>query len=430
MRLSACLASEPPLDMPKAEQAAVPRRHGPDLAGATRRARALLFFIRDKQAAPPTSAQWQRLGEAYNEGDGPADALVAWMQAHGMARSRPLFEKALAEGIAVLPEAPEPLKAFFAHVDQDPPWLDRARVERGVQAGSLSSVTGMRVLRDFGLMAGYQAGGINKTLVVTGALDKGGVARRIAETTQWCLDCTEAKGMERFGDGFKNTVRVRMIHALVRRHVAAHPQWNAAEWGLPINQVDMQATYLGFSAIYLLGQRLMGVILRQQEAEDVMHLWRYTGWLMGVRDEWLCASEQEGRIALYQNLLSQAPPDESSRLLGSALMDEPLSRHYPFAQSLRRRWDKQVHLSIVRLFVGAKGMRSLGLPAHVLPWYPCLFAPMNFLWFAVNRLLPGGFERLRRWGRAGHVAQAKIMFGSARPAILAMSNVKVPSPAP
>ncbi len=407
-----------------------PRRHGIDPVNAARVASPVLkLFIRDKRAAQPSTEQWQRLGQAYHEGDPAADALVQWMQAHGMALARTMFEQALAQGIAAVHGAPQPLRDFFAHVEQTPAWLDRERLGRGVQASYLSGLTGMRILRDLGLMAGYQAGAINKTLVMTGALEKG-VARRIAETTKWRHDCAQPGGMDRFGDGFKNTIRVRMIHALVRRHVAASPKWDAAELGLPINQVDMQATYLGFSTVYLMGQRVMGVILRQQEAEDVMHLWRYIGWVMGVQDQWLCATEQDSRVALYQNLLSQAPADESSQQLGRALMDEPLARHYPRWRRLSGLWNKEVHLSICRLFVGSQGMRDLGLPTRVLPWYPLVFAPLNFVWCGINRLMPGGLARLRRMGAQAQLEQLTIMFGHDRPDILAMSGVKTSAPAP
>src|SRR5690554_7488598 len=91
---------------------------------------------------------------------------------------------------------------------------------------------------------------------------------------------------------------------------------------------------------------------------------------MGVDESLLCNSEQEGRIALYQNVISQAMADDTSRQLGRSLMDQPLGRHYPNMHFLRGHWEKQVHLSIIRLFVGWRGMKDLGLPTWTLPWYP------------------------------------------------------------
>ena len=276
----------------------------------------------------------------------------------------------------------------------------------------------MRALRDLGLMAGYQASAINRTLVLTGAL-KRGPQRRLAETTKWWVDVTQPGGLARFGAGFKTTLQVRLIHAIVRRHVQRLPEWDASYYGLPINQGDMHATYLGFSVIYLIGARALGIPLSQREGAAVMHLWRYTGWLMGLEDQWLHESEQAGRLALYQNLLAQAPPDESSRQLGQALMGEPLLRHYPNLVWLRGRLNHALHLSIARAFIGQAGMRSLGLPAGTLPWYPLLsFAP-RFAWHGLHRLLPGGRARLVRIGLAEQRDYLGTVFGAQAPEIKA-----------
>src|SRR5690554_3036542 len=97
----------------------------------------------------------------------------------------------------------------------------------------------MRVLRDFGLMAGYQASGINQTLVKTGALERG-ATRRVAETTKWWMDCTTVGGLKPGSEGFKTTLKVRLIHAIIRQRLLKQADWNTAQWGVPINQLDMQ----------------------------------------------------------------------------------------------------------------------------------------------------------------------------------------------
>ncbi|MGH8460318.1 MAG: oxygenase MpaB family protein [Stenotrophobium sp.] len=394
---------------------AIPRRHGADPREGRRMAKPVSWLIRGRDPEP-SPEQWQALGEALLEGDPAADRLVTWMHQTGMNAAMPLFERALERGIASVPNAPAALREFFAVVDARPAWVDERLLVEGARVSHISGLTGMRTMRDLALMAGYQASAINRTLVLTGALQRG-AQRRLAETTKWWLDATADDGMARDANGFKTTLRVRLIHALLRKRVAAMPEWDTTELGLPINQADMHATYLGFSVVFLFGQRLMGVPLRQREAEAVMHLWRYIGWLMGVDERWLCLSEMDGRVALYRNLLSQAPPDDSSVQLGRALMDEPLSRHYPRFAWLRGHFERSRHLSICRMFLGAEGMKALGLPRFVLPWYPLLSAPLVATRQGVLRLLPGGRERLIRAGRAAQVDYLKVLFGHSRPDI-------------
>ncbi|HSW12677.1 MAG TPA: oxygenase MpaB family protein, partial [Solimonas sp.] len=352
--------------------------------------------------------------ESLNQGDAAMDRLVAWMSAEGLAKTKPLFDRALAEGIEAITGAPAPLRRFFAEVEARPAWVNPRLLAEGARVCGISGLTGMRVLRDFGLMAGYQASAINRTLVQTGALQKG-AARRVAETTKWWVDVTRPGGMERFAPGWRNTLQVRLIHALVRRHLQQHPQWDTAAHGLPVNQGDMHATYMAFSVIFLFGQRLLGVPLTAREGHAAMHLWKYIGWLMGIDERWLTDDEQAGRIALYRNLLAQAPPDESSRQLGRPLMDEPLQRHYRRYAWLQRRWERALHLSIERAFLGRRGMRALGLPENVLPWYPALtFAP-RLGWHLAQRLLPGGRERLVERGLKAQADYLEVLFGAELP---------------
>ncbi|MFZ5527186.1 MAG: oxygenase MpaB family protein [Pseudomonadota bacterium] len=397
----------------------LPGRHGADVPSARRTARTLRWLIRGHDP-DPSADQWRAVGASLTRGDPPADRLATWMRTHGLSTTQPLFEQALNLGIGDVPDAPAELREFFQAVEATPDWLQPKRLVAGAKACHLSGLTGLQVLRDAALMGGYQASAINRTLVLTGALAKG-AQRRVAETTKWWIDCTTCGGLSRFAPGFKSTVRVRLMHALVRQRVRALPEWDEAYFGMPVNQGDMQATYLGFSVIFLFGQRAMGVPLSRCEAESVMHLWRYIGWLMGVEDDLLFETEMEGRVGLYRNLLSQAPADDSSIALGRALMDEPLSRHYgnalPLLDKLQGRYERAKHLSICRFFLGGRSMSALGLPGGVLPWFPLMAVPVTALRHRLMRLLPGGHQALVRQGRAAQENYLAILFGSGEPDI-------------
>lgn len=397
-----------------AEDIRIPSRHGIDMARSREIARPIRWTVRGD--SEPTPTRWRAIGEALLQGDPPMDRLLDWMADYGMRPGRELFRRAVDRGIDNVPDAPAPLHTFFEGVERRPDWVDDILLRRGARASHRTGLTGMRALRDLALMTGYQASAINKTLIATGTLSRG-PQRRLAETTKWWLDCTATGGMDRFADGWRNTLHVRLIHGLIRRRVAQQPDWRPGDWGLPVNQTDMAATQLGFSVVFLLGARVLGIPLSRRDGEAVMHLWRYIGWLMGVDEHWLPATEAEGRRLLYHILLSQAPPDESSRLLGRALMNEPLQRHYPRLGRLRGHYERARHVSITRLFVDNRSMRELGLPVWVPPWYPAIGAPLNLARHTAARLLPGGRRRLADAGRKAQVDYLRILFGENRPAI-------------
>ncbi|MFD6390462.1 DUF2236 domain-containing protein, partial [Nocardia sp. NPDC060259] len=183
----------------------------------------------------PDPAQWQRLGEGLLVGDDPMDRLVDWMVTTGTKQMRPLFDRALTHGIAEVPEAPAPLREFFAAVETVPAWVDHDTLVRGAKVMLTGGSDGMYIARDVAMLGGYQFSGFNKTLLRTGALEKGS-NQRWAETMQWAMDVLSEEGLSPLGLGYQSTIRVRLIHAFVRRHVAAMPDWQADDWGLPINQ--------------------------------------------------------------------------------------------------------------------------------------------------------------------------------------------------
>lgn len=378
-----------------------PDRPRPIPAGV--RALATALAIRN-----PDRMQWQDLGERLTVGDEPMDRLVEWMAATGMEQTRPLFDRALSGGIASVPEAPAPLREFFEGVEVLPDWVDTALLRKGQRALRRGGADGMYVARDVSLLGGYQFSGFNKTLLRTGALEKGS-NKRFAETMQWAMDVISEGGLEHLGVGYRSTLRVRLIHSFVRRHVAAMPDWRPDEWGLPVNQTDMAATLVGALVAPAVGAFGMGVVLSPSEYRAVAHLTRYVGWLIGVEDEWLPRDFRDSVRVLAHTLSALAAPDESSRQLAAPMIDDPLAWHYDSLTGVRRRVARAQHLSITSAFLGRRAVQSLGLPSSALPWYPLLRLPVNLIRSAAALTLPGGIARADERGRREHAQLLRTM---------------------
>src|SRR6185312_14866786 len=333
----------------------VPARH-PDKPLAV--PAAIWLFARLLGLREPTPAQWRRLGERLTVGDEPMDRLVGSMSSAGMEQMRPLFDRALAEGIANVPEAPDPLREFFIEVESRPDWVDADKLRRGQRALRRGGADGMYVARDVSLLGGYQFSGFNKTLLRTGALEKGS-NKRFAETMQWAMDVISDGGLAPLGVGYRSTLRVRLIHALVRRHVAAMPDWRADEWGLPVNQTDMAATLVGALIAPPVGAIGMGIVPTPGDLDAIAHLTRYVGWLIGVQDEWLPHNFRDAMRVLYHTSTALARPDESTKQLAVPMADDPLVWHYRSMPGLRRRVARAQHLSVTSGFLGPRAMRAL-----------------------------------------------------------------------
>jgi hypothetical protein len=117
--------------------------------------------------------------------------------------------------------------------------------------------------------------------------------------------------LSRFAEGFAMTVRVRLIHAQVRRLLLESGRWRDDAWGAPINQCHMAGTNLMFSVGVLDGLSRLGYRFEPVEREALVHLWRYAGYLLGVDPELLTADEIEGNRLLRLMFEFEPEPDDS-----------------------------------------------------------------------------------------------------------------------
>lgn len=359
------------------------------------------------------------------KGDPQMDRIVEWMFDTNPGKAKALFERALTRGLDTIEDPPTALKDFFDHIDAGPSWLNHALLVEGAKVAQRNGMVSFYVLRDMALMGGYvYFSSLNQTLAATGSLQKD-AALRLGETGKWLADVTTPHGLERFGDGFITTIRVRMVHALIRRAMVKRPDWDETTWGLPINQIDLLATYLAFGPITLLGARIFGVPIGRQDSRAAMHMWRYIGWLSGVEEPWLARTERDGLRKLYHTFLTHRFPDEKVRALGTALLREPLTRHipdlerFPLLTMLVRRYIYHKHISNSALILGPVQRHRLGLPIFAVPWYPLLSAPVRFITLSWYRFRGG--EALERFTARNVAKQQKLLasyFGERKASII------------
>lgn len=361
----------------------------------------------------PTPTEWQAMGQALQVGDPPMDRLLDWMCQEGISATRELFDQALAGGIDSVEDAPEPLRAFVTRYETPPAWVDQDKLRLGERTMRMAGRDAIYAARDVPFLTGYGVSGINRTLLLTknGQNGQTGSGQRFAETMRWALDVIDVNGMAPGGPGFRSTLHVRLIHGFVRRHVVQLQEWNREQWGVPVNQLDMAATMLGALLVPIIPTIPMGVVVTPRELDAVAHVARYTGWLMGIEEQWLPEGPRDAIKLLYHSLTTMYQPDDTTRQLAAPMAADPLSWHYPRAQFLRRRIAWAAHLSITSGFNGPRGMRRLGLPAYMPPWYPVLRIPFNLTRTGLARLLPGGADRIARAGYSQQQAFIDTLIG-------------------
>ena len=320
------------------------------------------------------------------------------------------FRQALTYGVASVPDAPPALVDFFTEVESEPDWLDWELVDRGGRIFQSLGQNASDVLLQLSLVGGYRFGGPTDLLVATGGLTGAQTLRRLAETQKWGTSLSDPGSLRPprdgrpSGEGWRLTVHVRLMHAFVNH--AFEPRWDVGTWGLPINQADQASTLGLFDGVLIIGSRALGVPIPAKDSRALMHLWKWVGHLMGVDPDFLVDDEWERHRINYHVLLAQGAMTEAGPQLTRAVVEAQAMRVYPrwpqSLQKVRARYERERLLSMLTVFLSPESMREFGLPLRP-PWAHAYILVLNTLRYRVLRRLPGGEQRLWRWG--GRVSQ-------------------------
>ncbi|OCL08827.1 hypothetical protein AOQ84DRAFT_292358, partial [Glonium stellatum] len=119
--------------------------------------------------------------------------------------------------------------------------------------------------------------------------------QRLMETTQWLVDCMSEGAMESKGAGWSSTVRVRLLHTMMRQRILekskrewetkGFSQYNEESDRIPISQEDMVSTPNSFTSAPLFCMAKMGIAPLPQECEDWTALWRAIGYYFGIKED-------------------------------------------------------------------------------------------------------------------------------------------------
>lgn len=352
-------------------------------------------------------------------GDPLADTVVADFAALPRGEGMAMFRVAAQTGIDDVPDAPASLRALFAEVDDEPDWLDHTKLDRA--AGHL-----VRHMASYGIVLGaasLTAGAMNSVagmpLVLTGRYASQAAVRSL-EVGSWLEEILKPGGLRRHGGGFVTTLRVRLIHAFVRRHLLTDADWDSDAWGTPIPQSYMAFTIVEFGRIALAAMHQLGVRYTADELDDIYHFWRYVGHLNGVTETLNPASEADQiRIAeLYA--LTAVDPNADDREFVRALTHDYLAHEIAQLLPVAARWKQPSAIAIVngltRAFLGDDAAAKLGVPDTALKHLPTVLGVTLGTANRVLAAIPGVTKMRTRRALANHgvvLAEQRRRYGVA-----------------
>lgn len=167
---------------------------------------------------------------------------------------------------------------------------------------------------------------VTEVLARTGGFSPNVARRRMYETTQHILQVTASlSSIQPGGAGHASSIRVRLLHAAVRRRIMAlakeRPSYYSVEdYGIPINDLDCIATITTFSATLIwIGFPRQGIFMRSQEIEDYLALWRLVAYYVGTPTEQFSTPARARRM-MESLFYTEINPSATSKILANNII--------------------------------------------------------------------------------------------------------------
>ncbi len=252
-------------------------------------------------------------------GDPLGEAMTADLAHLSTEEQERLIRAAMEEEEEGLRDAPESLRAFFKDAETTPEWLDYAAFAPAVRMFHRNSYLVLAAFVAGVLIEGFTTN-IAKSFIITGKVRDQGV-RRLGQNNRHMMEIFLPGGMYRYGEGWKLSVRIRIIHARTRQLLNNTEDWDAEAWGAPISAAHLGYAISAFSARLLKHMKTLGADYNDEEYASFMAVWHYSGYLMGI-PETILFHDGKDALKLYDVALMCEPSSEiESVVMAHALVN-------------------------------------------------------------------------------------------------------------
>ncbi len=294
-------------------------------------------------------------------GDPVADAFIEALSDRSRTEAYRFIEAGVNQDAEALSGAPQAVQEFFETVGQPPDWFHLEDFTPGIRSFHRESDLIFQALVGGSLIEGFSSN-IARSFDITGRLRDQGV-RRLEQNNRHVVEIFLPGGLARFGDGWKLSIRIRIVHAQVRRLLNRSEEWDLQAWGVPLSAAHMGLASAAFSARLLRHATRLGVPFSDEERESFMQIWRYTMHLMGVPSTILWRDEREA-LKLFEVATACEPPPGAD----SIVMAHELVEAVPLVLGIKGEKERETLLklafSVSRALIGSEMADHLKFPKY------------------------------------------------------------------
>ena len=304
-------------------------------------------------------------------GDPVMDAVVEEMAPLPQRQVHQFIQAGMQEDRHGLRNAPQLLRDFFIDAPQpDPDWLDRDAFGPGIRAFQRNSVLVLSAFVTGVLVDGFSTL-ISKSFVQTGRIFDNGVWR-LKRNNRHQMEIFLPGGLERYGEGWKLSVRIRFVHAQVRRLLGRTAEWEHDAWGVPISAAHLGYAVACFAARTVKHSMSLGARFSTEERAGFHAVWRYAGYLMGIPETILFADESHALRMYRIGSICEPPPTPEAIIMANALINSaPLVANIDDPVE-RKKLVRKVIYPVSRALIGKELADQLNFPRNRATPFPLL----------------------------------------------------------
>ena len=291
---------------------------------------------------------------------------------------------------------PQSLRTLVGELAEVPRWFDHELAGKATSGFVRNADTVLGALVGAAIIEGFSTL-ISKSFRIRSRITENGV-RRLKQNLAQLLDQFMPGGILPGGDGWRLSIRIRLVHAQARRLLRASPEWDESRYGLPLSAAHMLLGAAAFSGRLMQHVENLGGDFSAEEREGYVHVWKYTASLLGVPEQIVFQDYASSVRAFEVGRLCEPPPDDDAIIMANSIINcAPIVLGITEAEA-RRSMASYIY-QVSRELIGHDLSDQLKFPA------PRLIGQLPFL-----RLRNFGDRRLRRVAPNRGAARSKAKF--------------------
>jgi len=216
-------------------------------------------------------------------------------------------------------DTPEALRELIESSVIVPDWFDRVIAMKATRAFLRNSDMVLGALVGGAIVEGFSTL-ISKSFRIRSRIILNGV-RRLKQNTLQLTEQFMPGGQEPGGDAWKLSLRIRLVHAQARMLLRQSDEWDTPEHGMPLSTAHMLLGAAAFSGRLMHHVARLGGDFSREEQEAYVHVWRYTGLVMGIPED-IMFHDHPSACRIFQiAAMCEPPPDDDAIIMANSIIN-------------------------------------------------------------------------------------------------------------